>query len=120
MIKIHETPRKIQVSSPAYTWEWDAETDIFLLFDSHSRLISRARHRPLIIGGETSFDSNPSYQIKDDRISIIYEATKSASRLTVSWSFKLDFISLEQLQYESSESQNIVQVVYFPEADGNT
>ena len=120
MIKIHETPRKIQVSSPAYTWEWDAETDIFLLFDSHSRLISRARHRPLIIGGETSFDSNPSYQIKDDRISIIYEATKSASRLTVSWSFKLDFISLEQLQYESSESQNIVQVVYFPEVDGNT
>jgi len=120
MIKIHETPPKIQVSSPSYTWEWDAETDIFLLFDSHSRLISRARHRPLIIGGETSFDSNPSYQIKDDRISIIYEATKSASRLTVSWSFKLDFISLEQLQYESSESQNIVQVVYFPEADGNT
>jgi len=84
MIKIHENQRKIQVTSPTYTWEWDAETDIFNLYDSQNRLISSARHRPLIIGADISFDARTSYQIKDDRIFIIYEATKNTSRLTVS------------------------------------
>ncbi|HND49081.1 MAG TPA: hypothetical protein PLL95_11015, partial [Anaerolineales bacterium] len=101
MVKITENQRKIQVSSPTYTWVWDAETDIFNLYDSQQRLISRARHRPLIIGAEIFLDSTTSYQIKNDRIFIIYQATKNASRLTVSWSFQMDFISLEPLLLES-------------------
>ncbi len=71
MIKITENQRKIQATSPAYTWEWDAETDIFNLYDSQSRLISHARHRPLIIGAEMFLDSATSYQIKDERVFII-------------------------------------------------
>ncbi len=118
MVKIQQNHHKIQVSSPAYTWEWDAETDILCLYDSEYRLISRARHQPLIVGVEKLLSVATGFEIKDDRISIIYETKSSASRLAVSWSFHPDFISLEPLQYASSEKQDIVQVVYFSEANG--
>jgi hypothetical protein len=123
MLKIQTINQKIQVSSPTYKWEWDGETDLFHLYDSENRLISRARHQPLIITANNKldfFDSKHSFEIKDDRVSISYHATKSASRLTVSWSFKTDFISLEQLQYESPQAEDIIQVVYFPEVDGDS
>ena len=123
MLKIQVNQQKIQVYSPTYIWEWDVATDIFLLSDSESRIISRARHQPLIITTQPNADyllPNRSYEIKDDRISIIYQSTKDASRLTVSWLFKSDFISLEQLQYQSPTTQEIVQVVYFPEINGDS
>ena len=120
MVKITEYQRKIQVATPSYVWEWDAGTDIFHLYDSQQRLISRARHRPLIIGAELFLDSQTSYQIKNDHISIIYQTTKNASRLTVSWYFQMDFISLEPLLFESPLDSNIAQIIYFPEMDGGT
>ncbi|MBK8821124.1 MAG: hypothetical protein IPN58_00570 [Anaerolineales bacterium] len=122
-VKIQVNQQKIQVSSPIYTWVWDAQTDFFHLYDSENRLISRARYQPLIITTNDQAElqlPNRTFEIKDDRISITYHAEKSASHLTVSWLFKTDFISLEQLHYESSEAQDIIQIVYFPEIDGRS
>jgi hypothetical protein len=118
MVKILENQQKIRVVSPTYTWQWDTETDLFHLYDFQNRLISRARHQPLIVGGEMPLDAKVSYQIKDDHISVNYQAEKSASRLTVSWSFQNDFISLEPLLFKSSIASDIVQIIYFPEQDG--
>ncbi len=123
MFNIQVIQQKIQVSTPTYKWEWDAETDLFQLFDSQNRLISRARHQPLIVTTKDRAEysrSNRSFEIQDDRVVISYLLDKSASRLTVSWLFKTDFISLEQLQYESSESHDIVQIIYFPEVTGDS
>ena len=120
MVKITENQRKIQASSPTYTWEWDAKTDIFNLSDLKNRLISHACHRPLIVGGEMFIGAQISYQIKNDRIFIIYQSTENASRLTVSWSFQMDFISLEPLLLESPADSDIAQIIYFPEIDGDT
>ena len=122
MLKIQQNLQKIQVFSPSYIWEWDSGTDFFHLYDSQKRLISRARHQPLIITTQNKaelFNEKPSFKIKNDSVSITYQGTKNASRLTVSWSFSSDFISLKQLQYESSEAQEILQIVYFPEVDGD-
>ncbi len=123
MVNINVDQKRIQVSSPTYNWEWNLETDIFLLSDSESRLISRAHHQPLIITTQNNAElqpTNSSFEIKDDRVSITYSAIKNASRLTVSWSFKNDFISLEQLQYETPLMEDIIQVVYFPNVDGDS
>jgi len=119
MLKIQENQQKVQVSSPTYTWEWDGKTDIFYLYDSSQRLISRAHHQPLIVTSPSNYDLSDvtrSLEITDNHLAITYQSTKSASRLTVNWSFADDFISLEPLHYESSEAQDIVQVVYFPES----
>ena len=123
MVNIQAIQRKIRVSSPVYGWEWDAETDLFLLFDAEGRSISRARHQPLIVTLEYAAKPpllNRSFEIQDDRVLITYQDDKNASRITVSWRFNTDFISLEQLQYESKETQEIIQVVYFPEADNDS
>ncbi len=122
-VKFQVNQKKIQVSSPIYTWVWDAQTDFFYLYDSENRLISRARHQPLIVTTNDQAElqlPNRTYEIKDDRILITYHAEKSASHLTVSWLFKPGFISLEQLHYESSEAQDIIQIVYFPEINGDS
>lgn len=122
-VKFQVNQQKVQVSSPNYTWAWDARTDFFHLYDSENRLISRARHQPLIVTTQSKAElqlPNRSLEIKDDRISITYHATETASRLTVSWLFKTDFISLEQLQYESLAAQDIIQIVYFPEFEGDS
>ncbi len=123
MVKIQQNGPKIQISSPTYRWEWDQETDLISLFDSKQRLISRARHQPLIITKPTDqdlLDAKRSFEIKEDGIEITYHGTKTASRLTVSWSFASDFISLEPFHYESHNSQDIIQVVYFPETSGGS
>ena len=123
MFNIQVIQQKIQVTTPTYKWEWDAETDLFQIFDSQNRLISRAHHQPLIVTTNDRAEysrSNRSFKIQDDRVVICYLLDKSASRLTVSWLFKNDFISLEQLQYESTEAQDIVQIIYFPEVEGDS
>ena len=123
MFNIQVIQQKIQVTTPTYKWEWDAETDLFQIFDSQNRLISRAHHQPLIVTTNDRAEysrSNRSFKIQDDRVVISYLLDKSASRLTVSWLFKNDFISLEQLQYESTEAHDIVQIIYFPEVEGDS
>ena len=83
MINIQRNQHKIQVFSTVYTWELDVESYLLYLYDSENRLISRARHQPLVIGAEMPPSAATSFEIKRDRISIIYEIKASASRLTV-------------------------------------
>jgi hypothetical protein len=111
---------KIEAISPTYLWEWDPATDHVSLYDTKKRLICRAHHRPLLIATPQLDFSTPTYQIEDDRISITYHGQSSASSLTVSWSFHPDFISLEPLLLNSPESVDIVQIIYFPETDGDS
>ena len=121
MVKIQVNQQKVQVSSPTYVWEWDGATDLFSLYDSERRLISRAQHQPfVIIPGQNPLAQTNSFEIKDDRVLIHYFEMNGASGLTVSWLFKTDFISLEPLRYESSTAEEIVQVVYFPAVDGDS
>jgi hypothetical protein len=121
MVKIQANQQKIQVSSPTYTWEWDRATDLFSLYDSDQRLISRAQHQPFVmIAGKNPLARENSFEIKDDRVLIHYFGMNGASGLAVSWLFKTDFISLEPLRYESAQMEEIVQVVYFPMKDGDS
>jgi hypothetical protein len=115
MIKIQQNQHKIQVFSPVYTWVWDVEADMLYLYDSENRLISHARHQPLIIGEEMLVGAATSFEIKNDRISIIYEIKNNASRLTVNWSFQTDFICLEPFLLDSPVANDIAQIIYFPE-----
>ncbi len=119
MVKINADLPVIQAISPNYTWEWNSETDIFCLYDINQRLISRARHCPLLLTSPTQLDfSTPTCHIENSRISITYHGKTPASSLTVSWSFHSDFISLEPLRLTSPEAVDIAQIIYFPEKDG--
>ncbi|MBK9780280.1 MAG: hypothetical protein IPP55_09560 [Anaerolineales bacterium] len=119
MVKINADLPVIQAISPNYTWEWNSETDIFCLYDINQRLISRARHCPLLLTSPTQLDvSTPTCHIENSRISITYRGQNPASSLTVSWSFHSDFISLEPLRLTSPEAVDIAQIIYFPEKDG--
>jgi hypothetical protein len=121
MVKIKADSLKIEAISPTYTWEWDINTDLIYLYDSKHRLISRARHRPLLVTSPAQLDfSTPTYQIQDDRISITYHGQNPASSLTVSWSFHPDFISLEPLLLPPPANTDIIQIIYFPETDGDS
>ncbi|MFN8414414.1 MAG: hypothetical protein U0Z26_18690 [Anaerolineales bacterium] len=123
MVKIQQIQQKIRVSSSMYRWEWDSETDFFFLYDSQDHLISRARHQPLILVSSDKQEfvrAKNSYEIDGNRVSIHYQEVNTASHLTVSWSFANDFISLEPLQYESTERQDVVQVIYFPELNNDS
>jgi len=84
-------------------------------------MISRAQHQPfIVITGKNPLARKNSFEIKDDRVLIHYFGVNGASRLTVSWLFKTDSISLEPLRYESSTAEEVVQVVYFPALDGDS
>lgn len=121
MVKIIADSSKIQAISPNYTWEWNPDTDVFCLYDIKSRLISRARHRPLLVTSPAQLDfSTPTYQVDDNRISITYHRQNPASSLTVNWSFHPDFISLEPILLNSSAHTDIVQIIYFSETDGGS
>ncbi len=118
-VKIQLLDHKILVSTPVYSWEWDAETDYFTLRDSEDRIIGRSPQRPFIVTRQTGWNSNASTIISPidrDRVSIIYLIKDSGSRLTVTWSFHPDFISLDPLLYEAFREEEVLQIVYFPEA----
>ena len=120
-VKIQSVDEMIYVQAPHYFWELDLNSDIFLLYDSNKRLISRAKHRPFILTTRSGQgDVTVSYEIDGNRLSVIYSDESSASRLTVTWSFHPDFIHLQPLAYESAEEQDVIQVVYFPEQRGDS
>lgn len=117
MLKIQKTDQKLQAQSLNYLWEYEIETDTFNLYDSKNRLISRAKHQPLLITSPTQtdfFNTTKSFDIKENSISISYHGLKTASHLTVTWHFTSSFISLQPLEYESTEQQDIVKIIYFP------
>ena len=115
MVKIKTVLPKIQVSTPKYTWEWNADTDLVCLHDKNHRLISRAQHRPLPITSPTQLDlSESTYEIRDTQIRITYSGQNPASSLTVVWSFHPDFISLEPLLLSLPAGIDLVRIVYFP------
>jgi hypothetical protein len=120
MVNIQVNQQKIRISSPTYTWKWDTVTDLFLLLDSENCVISRARHQPHIITSHNFLNADRSFEIIDDRVAITYLAIKSASRLTVSWFFHPNCLSLEELQYKPAAEQDIIQIVYFPEIDDDS
>ena len=118
-VNIQLLDHKIQVSTPVYSWEWDAKTDFFELRDNENRIIGHGPQRPLIITRQTGWNSNASINISPidhDRVSISYHLKESGSRLTVTWSFHPDFISLEPLLYEAIQEEEILQIVYFADA----
>lgn len=121
MVNINANLPIIRASTPNYTWEWNAKTDVFCLYDINQRLISRAQHCPLLLTSPIQLDfSTPTYQLDNNRISIIYHGQSTASSLTVSWSFHPDFISLEPYLLTSSEPVDIAQIIYFPEKDSTS
>jgi hypothetical protein len=110
--------KKVTAESRVYKWEWDAETDLFSLFDSARRLISRGRHQPVIItsqneGGDWLLASKNICAIQENTVTITYTGLNGGATLQVGWEFHAEFIDLQPLRYESSAPQEIVRVVYF-------
>ena len=120
-VKIQTSDTVIHVSSAVYAWEWDQGSDTLSLYDGKRRCIGRGAHQPFVRTSDTTCVRRArarSYRIDGDRVSILYEGINGDSRLTVTWSFRDDFIRLEPLLYESACKEQIVQIVYFPNDAG--
>ena len=121
MVKIETLPPKIQVSTPRYAWEWNAETDEIHLHDKNGYQIVKARHKPLPITSLTQLDfSGASFEIQDNQLRITYSGPTPASSLTVLWNFHPDFISLEPLLLTLPADTDLVRIVYFPAIEGDS
>jgi hypothetical protein len=122
-LEIQATDTGIHVSSAGYGWSWERETDVVSMFDSKKRLIGRGPHQPIILTSHREVElraRSRSYATNGERVSILYEGVNGGSRLTVTWSFREDFIRLEPLRYDSAAEESVLQVVYFPRAvDGS-
>lgn len=122
-VQILATDQKITVSSPTYRWEWDAATDHFTLCDAQGRVIGHGGHQPLIVTTQNHGMFSPHASIphiEGTRLSIRYTTPDNASRLTLTWHFHPDCISLEPLRFATSQPTEIQQVVYFPATHGDT
>jgi hypothetical protein len=120
-LQVQASATGIRVSSTVYAWEWERERDIFSLYDGKERLIGSGVHQPFVLTSDANSApqaGSSSYRIDHDRVSILYEGVNGDSALTVTWSFRDDFIRLEPLRYESSCAEEIVQIVYFPKDAG--
>ena len=115
--------KKVRVSSPAYLWEWETDSDIFALYDAQQRLISRGAHQPLIVtqAPETQprLARECTFRLDQNRLEIIYSKVNGEATLTVTWDFHADFIRLEPLQYNSPTAAAVVRVVYFAKPNEN-
>ncbi|MCB0103587.1 MAG: hypothetical protein KDD74_16190 [Anaerolineales bacterium] len=121
MVNIKADLPKIQVSTPTYTWEWNIDTDTLWLHDKHQCLISRSQHKPLCITSPIQLEfTTATHEIWDDQIRITYRGQNPASSLTVVWSFHPDFISLEPFLLTHPADLNLVRIIYFPQADGDS
>jgi hypothetical protein len=123
-LQIQASDRKVTVTSPIYCWEWDRDTDILFLYDSERRVIGHGHHQPFLL---TTLNQNgvpfqnKTFKTGPGNISITYRGDReSDQQLTVSWHFKEDHILLDPVHYRSPLAEDILQVVYFPEAAGET
>lgn len=121
MAKINTNLPEIRISTPTYTWEWNPDTDKFWLHDKNQRLIVRAQHKPLIVTSPIQLEfTTVTHEIQADQIRITYHGQNPASSVTVIWSFHPDFISLEPFLLTLPADVDLVQIVYFPQADGDS
>lgn len=121
MVKINANLPEIRVSTPTYTWKWNAVTDTIWLHDKNGHLISRAQHKPLCITSPIQWEfTTTTHEIRNDQIFITYHGQNPASSLTVTWSFHPDFISIEPFLLTLPADVNLVRIVYFPESDGDS
>ncbi|HRJ57858.1 MAG TPA: hypothetical protein PLV64_16320, partial [Anaerolineales bacterium] len=121
MAKINTNLPEIRISTPTYTWEWNPDTDKFWLHDKNQRLIVRAQHKPLIVTSPIQLEfTTVTHEIQADQIRITYHGQNPASSVTVIWSFHPDFISLEPFLLTLPADVDLVQIVYFPQTDGDS
>jgi len=121
MAKINTNLPEIRISTPTYTWEWNPDTDKFWLHDKNQRLIVRAQHKPLIVTSPIQLEfTTVTHEIQADQIRITYHGQNPASSVTVIWSFHPNFISLEPFLLTLPADVDLVQIVYFPQADGDS
>ncbi len=121
MVKINANLPEIRVSTPTYTWKWNAVTDTIWLHDKNQRLIVRAQHKPLIVTSPIQLEfTTVTHEIQADQIRITYHGQNPASSVTVIWSFHPDFISLEPFLLTLPADVDLVQIVYFPKTDGDS
>ena len=117
-IQIETNGQKVKVTSSLYRWEWDGETDFFSLRDGQGRLVSQAPHQPLILAARQTekrspFAASRSAAVGDRMVKIRYADLNGAAVVNVTWNFYDDFITLEPLEYQTPQAQDIVSVVYF-------
>ena len=117
-IKIETKGERVLVTASAYLWEWDGETDLFTLRDSKGRLISKGSHQPLVLIAGAGLDTSPFASERtavagQGQVRIVYKGVNGNSIISVVWNFQPDYLMLEPLQYEATEAQEIVSLVYF-------
>ena len=121
MVNINTNLPEIRVSTPTYTWKWNATNDTIWLHDKNGYLISRAQHKPLIVTSPIQLEfTTVTHEIQADQIRITYHGQNPASSVTVIWSFHPNFISLEPFLLTLPADVDLVQIVYFPQADGDS
>ena len=120
-VSIQTTAQNICVRSPLYSWQWDAETDRFCLLDAHQRLIAGGCHQPLVLttlpGSSHLLARRNTFEVLANRVTVHYSGLNGDARLAVTWNFNDTFITLDPLQYETPDPQDLVQVVYFARPD---
>ena len=110
--------QRVKVTSRKYTWEWDGETDLFTLRDARGMLVSTAPLQPLILIAQDGRNNSPfatdrSVSVEPGLVKVTYQGLNGTATLSVIWNFQDDFITLEPLQYETRQVQDIVSIVYF-------
>lgn len=113
---------RIIISTPTYRWEWDNSSDMFSLYDSQNRLIGSGEHQPFIVTAPSMAGCRArerSFEMDGDCLHILYRGVNGASRLTVTWLFRTDSISLQPLLYESATEEDIQQIIYFASLAGD-
>jgi hypothetical protein len=120
--------KSVRVKGTHYAWEWAQENDGFRLLDKRGLVISSGKLQPAVLvqaGEQTEarkcVAGKPvGSETKGNTVTIAYEGVNGSARLSITCRFDDDGLWMEDVDYETPGSENIVALHYFAEGSGDS
>lgn len=122
--EIREQGGHLQVQGAKYSWEYSKENDTFQLLDSKRGVMTSGRLQPAVViaRGDAAHSFSPGrfrqWRIEPGKVTFEYEGVNGKATATLSWRFEAEQAWLEPVSYTSPETDDVVSLRYFAEANG--
>ena len=125
---ISEAGKSVRVKGTDYTWEWSQENDQFRLLDKRGLVITSGKLQPAVLvqpgqqkQARKCVSGRPvRSQTKGNTVTIEYEGVNGSASLSITCRFDNDGLWMEDVDYETSGSENIVALHYFADGTGDS
>jgi hypothetical protein len=118
---VTESGPQLRFQGQSYSWEWSRKTDVFQLSDTKGRRMMRAKLQPEVVvqngagARQSEFGRLAEQQWTSNSLAVRYTNRTGTASVSVTVRFDPAAVWLEPIRYETTSSNEIIELRYFSE-----